>query len=327
VKSPLLEVRDLTCEFRVRGRTVHALNGVSFGVDAGETVGLVGESGCGKSTLARCIVRLQQPTGGRLVFEGQDYAGWPERRIRRLRRDVQMVFQDPMTALNPSWTARRLIMEPLTLHRVPEREARLRHLLDEVELPAGILNRRPSELSGGQRQRVAIARAIGPRPRFVVLDEPTASVDMSIRAGLLRLLRKLQRDEGFTYLFISHDLSTVRHIADRLLVMYLGKIVEEGAMESVFSKPSHVYTQALLSSIPIPDPSVHRERLPMLGEPPSPTEIPTGCPFRPRCPQATSECERPQPYYEVAPGHRAACRLAKPEGERESGDRVARGVA
>jgi oligopeptide/dipeptide ABC transporter ATP-binding protein len=150
---------------------------------------------------------------------------------------------------------------------------------------------------------------------------------MSIRAGLLRLLRKLQREEGLTYLFISHDLSTVRHIADRLLVMYLGKVVEEGTMESVFSKPSHVYTQVLLSSIPIPDPSLHRKRLPMLGEPPSPTEIPTGCPFRPRCHAATDECERPQPYYEVAPGHRAACRLAKPAGERESGDRVARGVA
>jgi oligopeptide/dipeptide ABC transporter ATP-binding protein len=238
-----------------------------------------------------------------------------------------MVFQDPMTALNPSWTARRLIMEPLRLHRITEREARLRHLLDEVELPAGILDRRPSELSGGQRQRVAIARAIGPRPRFVVLDEPTASVDMSIRAGLLRLLRKLQREEGLTYLFISHDLSTIRHIADRLLVMYLGRVVEEGAMDSVFGNPSHVYTQVLLSSIPIPDPSVHRERLPMLGEPPSPTEIPTGCPFRPRCHLATEECRQPQPYYEVGPGHRAACRLAKPEGRLESIAGVTRGVA
>ena len=324
---PLLEVHDLTCQFADRGRTVHALNGVSFSVQAGETVGLVGESGCGKSTLARCIVGLLVPTGGRLVFAGQQYTGWPERRLRRLRQDVQLVFQDPATALNPSWTARRLIMEPLHLHGTPDRDRRLAQVLEEVELPAAILDRRPDQLSGGQRQRVALARAIGPRPRFVVLDEPTASVDMSIRASLLQLLRKLQQEEGLTYLFISHDLSTVRHVADRLVVMYLGRVVEEGPTQSVFDAPTHVYTRVLLSSIPIPDPSARRRRLPVLGEPPSPTEIPSGCPFRPRCPLATGECELPQPYLEVASGHRAACRLARSEAGQEPAPRVRGGVA
>ncbi|HZV52933.1 MAG TPA: ABC transporter ATP-binding protein [Candidatus Dormibacteraeota bacterium] len=317
--APLLEVADLTCEFRDRGRTVHALNGVSLTVGAGETVGLVGESGCGKSTLARSIVRLLVPTSGRLLFDGQDYTRWGERRLRRLRKDVQIVFQDPMTALNPSWTVRRLLLEPLVLHRVGEPERRLSQVLDEVELPASVLGRRPGQLSGGQRQRVAIARAIAARPRFVVLDEPTASVDMSIRASLLRLLRKLQREEGLTYLFISHDLSTVRHICDRLLVMYLGRVVEEGRTESVFDRPAHVYTRVLLSAIPVPDPAVRRRRLPILGEPPSPTAIPTGCPFRPRCQMAAGECERPQPFYEVGPGHRAACRLARVEPSGEAG--------
>ncbi|HLH69741.1 MAG TPA: ABC transporter ATP-binding protein [Candidatus Dormibacteraeota bacterium] len=311
--APLLEVADLVCEFRDRGRTVRALNGVSLTIGTGETVGLVGESGCGKSTLARSIVRLLTPTSGRLLFDGQDYTHWGERRLRRLRKDVQIVFQDPTTALNPSWTVRQLILEPLALHRVGEPERRLSQVLDEVELPSSVLGRRPGQLSGGQRQRVAIARAIATRPRFVVLDEPTASVDMSIRASLLRLLRKLQREEGLTYLLISHDLSTVRHLCDRLLVMYLGRIVEEGRTGSIFDNPTHVYTRVLLSAIPIPDPAAKRQRLPILGEPPSPTAIPTGCPFRPRCQLATGECERPQPLYEVGAGHRAACRLARME--------------
>src|SRR5438034_4720507 len=191
MRGPLLEAADLSREFRDRGRTVHALERVSLRIYPGETVGLVGETGCGKSTLARCLVGLLAPTGGRLFFEGREYSGWSERRLRRLRKDVQIVFQDPMTALNPSWSARRLISEPLQLHHVSNPERRLSQVLDEVELPTSILDRRPHQLSGGQRQRVAIARAIGIRPRFVVLDEPTASVDMSIRASLLHLLGEL----------------------------------------------------------------------------------------------------------------------------------------
>jgi peptide/nickel transport system ATP-binding protein len=311
VTKPLLEVVDLKCEFHERGRTVHALNGISLSIDPGEIVGLVGESGCGKSTLARCIVRLLTPRSGRLIFAGQDYTVWPQTRLRALRKDMQIVFQDPLTALNPSWTARQLIMEPLHLHHVSDPESRLAKVLDEVELPASILSRRPNQLSGGQRQRVAIARAIGIRPRFVVLDEPTASIDMSLRTSLLRLLRKLQQEDGLTYLIISHDLSTVRNICDRLFVMYLGKVVEEGRMHSIFTSPTHVYTKVLLSSIPIPNPSVRRERVPIQGEPPSPTVIPIGCPFRPRCHLAKLECEQPQPMYEVGPEHRAACRLAR----------------
>jgi oligopeptide/dipeptide ABC transporter ATP-binding protein len=318
VSGPLLEVQDLWCEFRDRGRTVHALNGVSLSVQPGEIVGLVGESGCGKSTLARCIVGLEKSSAGQLTFAGQSYQAWPERRLRRLRKDVQLLFQDPSTALNPSWTVRRLVMEPLQIHSVPEPERRLQHVLEEVELSPSVLDRRPGQLSGGQRQRVAIARAIGTRPKFVVLDEPTASLDMSIRASLLRLLRKLQNEDGLTYLFISHDLSTVRQIADRLFVMYLGRVVEEGRLGDVFGAPSHVYTKVLLSSIPLPDPEVRRERLPILGEPPSPTAIPEGCPFRPRCFEAIDECLSTQPYYAVAEGHRAACRLAKPGAHRTS---------
>lgn len=316
MNAPLLEVEDLWCEFHDRGRTVHALNGVSLSVRPGEIVGLVGESGCGKSTLARCIVGLEKPRVGRLTFAGQSYGRWPEGRLRRLRKDVQLLFQDPATALNPSWTVRRLVMEPLHIHDVPEPERRLQQVLEEVELSPAVLDRRPGQLSGGQRQRVAIARAIGTRPKFVVLDEPTASLDMSIRASLLRLLRKLQREDGLTYLFISHDLSTVRQVADRLFVMYLGRIVEEGRMGDVFRSPTHVYTQVLLSSIPLPDPEARRQRLPILGEPPSPTAIPEGCPFRPRCFEAIDECRSAQPYYALSDGHHAACRLAKPGAPR-----------
>jgi oligopeptide/dipeptide ABC transporter ATP-binding protein len=316
----LLEVVDLTCEFRDRGRVVHALNGVSLTVRAGETVGLVGESGCGKSTLARSIVKLLTPASGRLLFDGQDYTRWRGRRLRRLRRDLQIVFQDPATALNPSWTVRGLVLEPLHLYGIRDPERRLAQVLDEVELSASVLDRRPGQLSGGQRQRVAIARAIAARPRFLVLDEPTASVDMSLRVSLLKLLQKLQQEEGLTYLLISHDLSTVRHLCDRLFVMYLGKVVEEGPAESIFHLPTHVYTKVLLSAIPIPDPTVERrQRLRALGEPPSPTAIPTGCPFRPRCQMATQECERPQPFREVGPGHRAACRLAHAQSFDEVG--------
>lgn len=327
MSAALLEVDELRCEFHDRGRTVHALNGVNLAVQPGETVGLVGESGCGKSTLARCIVGLEKVSSGRLTYAGQSYEAWTERRLRRLRKDVQLLFQDPTTALNPSWTVRRLVMEPIHIHGIPNPDQRLAQVLEEVELSPAVLDRHPGQLSGGQRQRVAIARAIGTRPRFVILDEPTASLDMSIRASLLRLLRKLQKEEGLTYLFISHDLSTIRQIADRVFVMYLGRVVEEGRMADVFGSPTHVYTQVLLSSIPIPDPAAHRKRLPVLGEPPSPTDIPNGCPFRPRCHLATEECLQPQPNYEVAPTHYAACRLARPDGARESSANLNSGVA
>lgn len=309
---PLVEVNAISKEFRERGRTIRAVDAVTFAIHPGETLGLVGESGCGKSTLARCIVRLVEPSSGRLLFDGEDYTRAPERRLRRLRKDIQIVFQDPSTALNPSWSVRQLITEPLKLHRIVGGEARLREVLDEMALSRSILDRRSNQLSGGQRQRVAIARAIVTRPRFIVLDEPTASVDMSIRLSLLQLLRDLQREHGLTYLFISHDLSTVRHLCERILVMYLGKVVEQGSTVEVFQRPAHVYTQVLLSAIPIPQPGAQRKRILAQGEPPSPAAIPSGCPFRTRCQSANEECTHPQPFYELQAGHFAACRLAAP---------------
>src|SRR5665213_1713527 len=260
MSNPLVEVSAIRKEFRERGQTIRAVDDVTFAIYPGETVGLVGESGCGKSTLARCIVRLIEPSSGRMLFDGEDYTQAPERRLRRLRKDIQIVFQDPSTALNPSWSVRQLITEPLKLHRIVGVEARLHDVLDEMALSRSVLDRRPSQLSGGQRQRVAIARAIVTRPRFIVLDEPTASVDMSIRLSLLQLLRELQREHGLTYLFISHDLSTVRHLCERILVMYLGKVVEQGRTADVFEHPAHVYTQVLLSAIPIPEPGARRSR-------------------------------------------------------------------
>jgi len=312
MSQPLVEVSAVRKEFRERGQTIRAVDDVTIAINRGETVGLVGESGCGKSTLARCIVRLVEPNSGHLRFDGEDYTRASERRMRQLRKDIQIVFQDPSTALNPSWSVRQLITEPLNLHHIVGAQARLREVLDEMALSRSILDRRPSQLSGGQRQRVAIARAIVTRPRFIVLDEPTASVDMSIRLSLLQLLRALQREYGLTYLFISHDLSTVRHLCERILVMYLGKVVEQGLTAAVFERPSHVYTQVLLSAIPVPEPGSRRKRLLAQGEPPSPAAIPAGCPFRTRCESATEECTHPQPFYEVQPGHYAACRLAAP---------------
>ncbi|MFZ0216612.1 MAG: ABC transporter ATP-binding protein [Candidatus Dormiibacterota bacterium] len=310
IGTPLLQVCDVTKEFHQHGRIVHAVQEVSLQIAAGETVGLVGESGCGKSTLARLIVRLDDPTSGRVMFDGQDLTRMPERRLRHVRKDVQIVFQDPTTALNPSWSVRHLIAEPLHLHGVAGGDARVQEVLNEVELTRGVLHRRPGQLSVGQRQRVAIARAIVTRPRFIVLDEPTASVDMSIRLSLLGLLRDLQREYGLTYLFISHDLSTVRHLCDRVLVMYMGRVVEYGPTAGVFADPAHVYTRILLSAIPIPDPTVKPSRLMARGEPPSPTEVPSGCPFRTRCPEVVEICAQPQAFARVGPGHEAACRLA-----------------
>jgi oligopeptide/dipeptide ABC transporter ATP-binding protein len=309
--GPLLEVQRVRKEFHEAGRTIHAVNEVSFSIEAGEAVGLVGESGCGKSTLGRCIVRLLPVTSGRLLFDGEDITGWSDRRLRPVRQNLQIVFQDPTTALNPRWTVDGLIKEPLILHRIRDSGKRVREALDHVELPQAVLKRRPHELSGGQRQRVAIARAIVTGPRFVVLDEPTASVDMSIRLSILQLLRQLQRDVRLTYLFISHDLSTVRQLCNRVLVMYLGKVVEQGTTDAVFDNPTHVYTQVLLSAIPNPDPNAGSSRIVAKGEPPSPTHIPGGCPFHPRCPMANEECVRPQPFYRLQANHEAACRLAK----------------
>ena len=260
---PLLEVNDLCHTFHLRGVTINAVNGVSFHVDTGEAVALVGESGSGKSTIARCLVRLLEPTSGRIAFDGRDVTHLNAKAFRPQRRDIQMVFQDPTLSLNPRLTVRQTLSEPLLLHRIATRRTLGRHLealMDAVQLDPMYLDRRPRELSGGQKQRVGIARAIAPRPRFIALDEPTSSLDMSIRMQILMLLRRLQHELGAAYLFISHDLSTVRYLCSRVFVMYRGRIVEEGPVEALFTNPQHPYTRALLAAVPIPDPALRHAR-------------------------------------------------------------------
>jgi ABC-type glutathione transport system ATPase component len=257
MSEPVLRVEELRKQFHSHGTLVRAVDGVSFDVAAGETLALVGESGCGKTTTARCIVRLIDPSGGRIRFRGDDIAALPARRFRALRRDVQMVFQDPHASLNPRLTVRQTLREPLRLHGADgdASEPRLRELMERVQLAPALLDRRPEQLSGGQKQRVGIARAIATRPAFVVLDEPTSALDMSLRVSLLGLLTELQRELGMAYLFITHDLSTVRQIADRVAVMHRGRIVESGTVEAVLDTPAEEYTKNLIAAIPVPDPS------------------------------------------------------------------------
>lgn len=261
--APLLEVSDLRQIFKTPGGRVHAVNGVSFSVLPGEAVGLVGESGSGKSTVAKLLVRLQEPAGGSIEFKGQDISHVSESRFRPLRKQIQMVFQDPTMSLNPRMTIAQTIGEPLRVHNVvlkSERGARIIELMEQVNLDPAFIKRQPHELSGGQKQRVGIARAIATHPEFVVLDEPTSSLDMSIRIQIIALLRQLQAELGMAYLFISHDLSTVRHLCSRVLVMNRGEIVEQGSVEQIFTNPQHPYTQALLAAVPIPDPALRRTR-------------------------------------------------------------------
>jgi len=314
-----LVVDDLEMHFPLRSivpwrapRVVRAVDGVSLRVAAGETLGLVGESGCGKSTLARCVLRLIEPTRGRVLLDGEDLTALPEEALRRRRRDIQMVFQDPTASLNPRLSVAATVEEPLMLHTPlagPARRARADEVLDEVGLGAGLRDRYPHQLSGGQRQRVNIARAIATRPRLVVLDEPTSALDVSLRARVILLLAELKRRMGMTYLFISHDLSTVRYLCDRVAVMYLGVLVEEAPAAELFDHPAHPYTRALLSCIPVPDPDVAPVRLTLSGEVPSPIDIPTGCRLRGRCPLAQPVCAEPVPVREIAPGHTVACHL------------------
>jgi ABC-type glutathione transport system ATPase component len=256
VSEPILRVDDLRKEFHSHGAVVRAVDGVSFAIAPGETLALVGESGSGKSTTARCVVRLTDPTAGRIHFREQDIAALPRRRMRALRRHIQMVFQDPHASLNPSMTVRQTLREPLKLHGGDgaATEPMLRELMERVHLDPGLLSRRPDQLSGGQKQRVGIARAVATNPAFVVLDEPTSALDMSLRVSLLSLLAELQRDLGMAYLFITHDLSTVRQIADRVMVMHRGRVVESGPVDTVLDSPSEEYTKALIAAIPVPDP-------------------------------------------------------------------------
>jgi len=320
----LLDVTNLVKHFEVGGGLfggprgiVRAVDGVSFTLRRGETLGLVGESGCGKTTTGRCILQLERPTSGQILFEGRELTTLDDTALRAVRRKIQVIFQDPYSSLNPRMTVGQIIAEPLGVHGiVPDRgrrAARVRELLSHVGLLPQHGHRYPHEMSGGQRQRVGIARALAMEPSLIVCDEPVSALDVSIQAQIINLLEDLQAEFGLTYLFIAHDLSVVRHISDRVAVMYLGRIVELADRKSLYDDPLHPYTRALLSAVPIPDPELEaqRERIVLGGEVPSPLNPPSGCVFHPRCPIAIDRCPTVVPELrEVKPGHWAACILA-----------------
>jgi oligopeptide transport system ATP-binding protein len=335
--APLLDVRSLTHHFPVRGGAlqrergrVHAVDDVSFTVGEGETVGLVGESGCGKSTLARCVVRLLEPTAGQVLFAGRAIEHLRGPALRPVRRQLQIVFQDPYASLNPRKRAAQIVADPLRIHGIGdrgERRRRVADLLSTVGLSPEHANRYPREFSGGQRQRIGIARALALQPRMIVADEPVSALDVSIQAQILNLLEDLQEQFGLTYLFIAHDLGVVRHISHRIAVMYLGKIVEVAPAHDLYTSPVHPYTEALLAAVPVPDPDVsaRRRRSILRGDVPSPISPPPGCRFHTRCPRATEVCrvEEP-PMRSFAPLHLAACHNPlRPEPDRRTAARGA----
>ena len=316
---PLLDVQNLKVHFPVKGSalsgtssTVKAVDGVSLSVAAGEAVGLVGESGCGKSALGRSILRLLEPTSGRIFFDGQDITTLGARALRPLRRQFQMIFQDPFHSLNPRMTVGQSIGEALVIHGLGNSEAarqtRVAELLQSVGLTADVADRFPHQFSGGQRQRIGIARALAVEPRLIVCDEPVSALDVSVQAQVINLLQDIQRDRGLAYLFISHDLAVVEHLCQRIVVMYLGRVVESGPAHSIGRNPQHPYTQVLLSAVPTVNPSAKRDRILLSGDVPSPIHPPSGCPFHPRCPVAESRCRTERPEFRtVAHGHEAAC--------------------
>ncbi len=320
--GPLLRVTDLVKNFPVkRGllsrdavEEVHAVDRVSFEIAAGETLGLVGESGCGKSTTGRCILRLTEPTAGEIWFDGKDVTALSGAALRALARDMQIIFQDPYASLDPRMTVGAIVGEALIIHRLAtsrrEFEERIVELLETVGLGADHMRRYPHEFSGGQRQRIGIARALAVSPKLIVCDEPVSALDVSIQAQVINLLEDLQQQFGLTYLFIAHDLSVVEHISTRVAVMYLGRIVETAAADALYAQPKHPYTQALLSAVPIPDPTAKRQRIHLDGEVPNPIHPPSGCHFHTRCPKAMPRCTIEAPLHqEIAPGHSVACHL------------------
>jgi oligopeptide transport system ATP-binding protein len=324
--TPLVEVDGLVKHFPLKkgffgssgeGGVVRAVDGLSFTVARGETLGLVGESGCGKSTTGRLMLRLIEPTSGALRYDGVDLARLSPKAMRDRRRELQIIFQDPYSSLNPRMTVENIIVEPMIIHGIGDsasRRARAHELLDIVGLSRNYANRYPHEFSGGQRQRIGIARALALRPQFIVCDEPVSALDVSIQAQVINLMQDLQREFGLTYLFISHNLAVVRHIADRVAVMYLGKIVELTDKVSLYASPKHPYTQALLSAIPIPRPSDQkRTRVMLTGDVPSPINPPSGCRFHTRCPYAEARCKAIEPpLVDVGGGHHVACHLVQP---------------
>lgn len=316
--NPILEVNDLKMHFPVKegimlraSKFNRAVDGVSLSINPGETLGLVGESGCGKSTLGRCISRLYKPTSGSIKFEGTDIANLKGRELLPYRQDIQMIFQDPMESLNARHTVGDILEEPFIVHNIGDRvsrQKRIKELLEIVGLPARSASRYPFEFSGGQRQRIGIARSIALNPKLIICDEPVSALDVSIQSQILNLLIDLQKEFNLSYLFIAHDLAVVKHISDRIAIMYLGKIVESGGGEEIYQESRHPYTQSLISAIPIPDPHREVKRQLISGDVPSPINPPSGCSFHPRCPMAVENCMHEAPMLEVmSEGHLASC--------------------
>ena len=325
----ILQVQNLVKEFPIKKGifsrqtgAVHAVDGISFNIYEGETLGLVGESGCGKSTTGRAVIQLDRPTSGTVLFEGTDITKLNGEALRKMRRNIQMIFQDPFASLNPRMTIGEIIAEPMEIHKIcpkAEIKPRVYDLLQKVGLNPAFADRYPNEFSGGQRQRVGIARALASEPKLIICDEPISALDVSIQAQVVNLLEDLQTQMGLTYLFIAHDLSMVRHISDRIAVMYLGVIVDLADRNELYRNPRHPYSQALLSAVPVPDPSVEetRKRIILEGDVPSPIDPPSGCRFRTRCPRAQEICAKERPdFREVSPGHFCACHFAESESDR-----------
>ncbi|WLD93982.1 ABC transporter ATP-binding protein [Alkalihalobacillus sp. AL-G] len=321
MSQPLLTVKDLKKHFPITGGVlgkqigqVKAVDGVSFFIREGETLGLVGESGCGKSTTGRMLLRLIEPTEGEVVFNGKTITGLSGSEMRKMRRDIQMVFQDPYASLNPRHTVEKILEEPMIVHGIEKdakkRKQKVRELLETVGLSSYHAKRYPHQFSGGQRQRIGIARALAVKPKLIVADEPVSALDVSVQAQVLNLLQDLQKEFDLTFLFIAHDLGVVRHISDRVGVMYLGKMVELANSEKLYEKPLHPYTKALLSAVPIPDVEHKKDRTVLEGDVPSPSNPPKGCPFHTRCPEAMDVCRQVVPkFQEVEQDHYVACHL------------------
>ena len=314
--TPLLEVKNLKKYFNTPRGLLHAVDDVTFTLERGKTLGVVGESGCGKSTTGRSILRLLEPTGGEVLFEGQDITKLSAEEMRKKRKDMQIIFQDPYSSINPRKTVGQIIADPLEINKIitdkNQMEKRVRELMEIVGLADRLYGTYPHELDGGRRQRIGIARALALEPKFIVCDEPVSALDVSIQAQILNLLNQLQKDMGLTYMFITHDLSVVNHFSDDIAVMYLGRLIEKAPAEELFENPTHPYTQALLSAIPVPQLHNRRERILLKGEITSPINPPKACRFAQRCPYATDRCRQEEPALtEIKPGHFVSCFLVE----------------